>query len=293
MPSLRAVLAEHDKHHHLTDLPTVLGDGYLYRHNATFRHVRDAVRELGYKFSSDDPYHYRSLRLGALAGILATRVLPYTDTHSCLVAVEQARPGRFTAEEVPTNAQNYLLHESSHCVADFHLPKAGRGPREAVLRLIASEAYALANDSLASHFARPGVHEYMYARNSYQQPENIRGAGKRIEASLDEFGDEGTFRLLYYAALVKQFLPFKAIDRKVLARVIALALPGKTSWNARSLERFRLTLEIHYSGKPEKFTDETAAFFFKLILGTTSLEKALDFDFLSAIAKPGYQAAID
>src|SRR5438270_7369661 len=90
-----AWLAELDTVTAPNGLTDALGDRYLYCHNPIFAEIRDAVLDLGYRFSVEDsPFwrDYQSLSLMALHRILSDKTIPYFNTGTSFRRLVDAHP---------------------------------------------------------------------------------------------------------------------------------------------------------------------------------------------------------
>src|ERR1051326_6936606 len=103
-------------------LPDILGDRYLYSRNKIFKAIRDSVLNFGYKFSKEHTQQwidYQVFPLLSLQGFFDSKVIPYIDNGLCAALLVRKIPTialepKFLLDSMK---KNYLLHESTHCVA--------------------------------------------------------------------------------------------------------------------------------------------------------------------------------
>lgn len=103
-------------------LACVLGDRYLYAGSEIFARIRNTVLKDGYSFvERESPlwHDYLAFPLLSLHDIIGQKAIPYFEN----VSVIRRTVDRQNSIEFPlrfllsTLKKNYVLHESSHCVA--------------------------------------------------------------------------------------------------------------------------------------------------------------------------------
>jgi hypothetical protein len=203
---LNEILALHDRHAGDSELPGNLGDGFIYRHNALFRNVRDGVKRLGYSFTQDDFCGYRSLSLLALPKLIQARKVYYVDNVSILREIESKRPNTYVFKEIPTVQMNWMLHEQSHLIAESVFKTEGRSAgtaaenAELMMNVFMSEAFASTTELMGNLNVETEEHAFFYGQNSlWAYDPAKRAAFKELESL---FGFEGLFRALWVSQIM-------------------------------------------------------------------------------------------
>ena len=160
-------------------LPEVVGDGYFYSTNAIFKNIRDWSIKGGFRFEKRPAFPYETFPLLALFNILESKVVPFSDNVFWLRLLEEQRPGSFTTSDLEGlgPSANFLIHESSHCVAHTILngqkhvmtrhPRSMR--REEILKIMLAESFANAVEDMALSLTKRNSFEmWLWRFNSYR-----------------------------------------------------------------------------------------------------------------------------
>ncbi len=204
---LALLLRIDDKFDSHAALPLALGDRYLYATSHIFMRIRDTVTEMGYRFVREESgiwHAYQALPLLSLRDIIETKQIPYFDNVTTVRDVVKHQPGiefplRFL---LSTLKKNYLLHESSHCVACGLLQQRGNGlshfgseQERFVVTTVLSEAFANTMERLATSVAGAKSQALFLAMNSYMDYRNDRR--ELLSQALDKVGIDAMFRLIF------------------------------------------------------------------------------------------------
>ncbi len=270
-----SILRWHNKYKGNSELPKVLGDGYLFARNPIFRNIRNAVSSLGYTFTDQDFCNYRfaSLRLTALPDILSQRKIPYCHTATAVKALNAKAPGRISTDSIYFGADTPLLHESCHCLvedlfAKIVSPKATT-TQGAVLRAAIAEAFALATDAMACVSAEQKIHLFFYSFNSYLKPEVVTAIQDILKAAVQSLGFHRVYRVLIYSAILKIFLQEKLTKENKKILLSLLEVDGRSL----SKEQWGLVKMVSSiwlrpaSGAEEEFYSKASKMYFTLVLG--------------------------
>ena len=280
-PSIDLTLAEILEHHrlaaHASTLPKVLGDGYLYLNNPSARGLRNAFHTVGGELTEFDFCDYGTLTLGSLPQLLAERRVPYLTNALPLEKLEAQRPGTFGIRDFPTLKSNGLIHEQSHVIADALMDEKTFSEtriseeRKVVLRSLIGEAYAFASELIASVGGLSTEHKWFLAYNSYQfamaEHETVRFD---VLASIDRFGTERVFRVLFLSFLSANFFE-DSFGRVRLDRLFRLAEVDNPDPTLKRVARIGAIVF-------REFRYFTAGFFFRQLGLTGSLEQLVAFD---------------
>ncbi|HEY3667171.1 MAG TPA: hypothetical protein VGL19_14270 [Polyangiaceae bacterium] len=245
-----------------------LGDGFLYRNNPFFRHLRDAARKRSIGFTLSDPGDYFAFPLVALDAVLKTRKVPYRANYSALCAFERARPGFFTLADLRLNRPqpNYVLHESAHAVAFHEL--FGR-PRDVaaslsdpaqLVRVVLGEAYAMTTEYFAACAVSGPLHDWFFSINSYR---HRTPAKKAVGEFVSLLGLPLLVWLVLVAFLENNFF-VESFSRAALDRALELS-PVSTRPRLSSAERARLARALsQLMVMDPEFREDTARLFFSM-----------------------------
>jgi hypothetical protein len=294
--TLYRILSAHDSCRHLSELPLVLGDGYLYSNNRVFRNVRDVVKRLGYQFTDQDFCNYRTIPFMALPEILKQRRIPYQDTVSGLQLIERNRPGAVRVSDLDAKLRNPILHESGHCIAERILPafqetKGITGLQAQVARMLASESFAIIAEVVAWTSCQSLLDRFFFNHSSYISATPWGNWHKNlnfIRECAGIYGYELIFKLVYFSCLHEQFL-IENVGPLEFRRVLEFIVPDQ-KFAKSDLLRLRRVFYLYYSGNGHasqrptavRFRKMTANFYFTYTLGLNgSLEQFLDFDFMT------------
>jgi hypothetical protein len=212
-----------------------VGDSYLYAKNPIYRNIRDIFLDLGCQYVNSDTRLWRDYQiwpLMCLRRILTDGVVPYLDNGVMLRRLVEENPefdipGPFMIESL---RHNYLIHESSHCIAHRVLAcredignGAGSNDRF-VLDAIIGESFANTAERLAWALADTPTHILFYSINSYMSWHAEHR--KIIDAALAAKGVECLFRLALATFLFQNTRPTTP-DGATLESFIDLAVRGE------------------------------------------------------------------
>lgn len=252
----------------LDDIPAAnaladgVGDRYLYRHCPVFRSIRDAVLDLGFRFSSADTFLWRdylSFPLMSLKRILANKTIPYVDNGTTFRRLIQEYPGvRLPPGFVTGNLKaNHAFHESAHCVAHAILQTKRFGMRPAracaAVDAVFAESFANTVEALGTIFTHMPLSDHVfYPLNSYVA-QNKRMQDVLVRAA--ELGAERRFTLLFLSYFKANLTTDKPTDRQFEQ----IAEAGECTFGEYALVReltgiaFGLNQEFRESTNPAYF----------------------------------------
>lgn len=267
--SLAALLRLHGWYRHPHVLMSVLGDPYLYHHSRLFANVRDAALAEGFTLSDQDcPVwrEYRAMPLVVLQRILETRRIPIVDNVSVLERLRALGPPRLPLRFLVNHlCRNYVLHESSHCVAHAALarlrsaaPIHGDGALFVLENLLA-ESFANCTEQLVACLGASNPHILFFNFNSYM-PFNPKKEGL-MRSAVSELGLEAVAHFGVLAFFVSNVPARGSVE---------LALGAAADWTARTHrlsaaagETLR-TLGAECFVISPSFRDETSSVYFSL-----------------------------
>lgn len=245
----------------------VIGDRYLYCHNAIFRRIRDTAILAGCDFSAADSCllrSYLSFPLFSLGNILAQHTIPYLENALALEELlrrngEIALPVRFLLKNV---RPNYLLHEASHFVGEQETKDEAwefcESPRQRfVIASIVVEAFANTIERLASSNDCALIHAIFFRLNSYMDYEPARWTV--ANRGLKTFGPHAAYRLAFLSYLfsnVSDAMPTPAI----VDRIIELIWERPLCQDERELVVRLIGLGYRINSQ---FRDETSRAYFR------------------------------
>ena len=286
------LLKSHSEGHSTETLPDNLGDAYLFKFNPVFRKIRQQFLKMGYTLTQDDFCHYDVLPYASLPKILSQKKVPYKNNVQALQEIETTRPGRFTVGELVKVKSNYVLHESSLCIADSILEKITAGPflsplkitaeSARVFKFIMAESFANAVESFANIYNKTPQGKLFYDLNSYVTHHHKINVA--LEKAITLLGERLTFDLIYISYLYSNCL-LPEPHSKQLTSIFEVLIPDSDlrkkaldSPHVRKLfsHGFELSLD---------FRMQTTGFFCAFMGIDTPLEKLLRIDLLEILKK--------
>lgn len=245
----------------------VVGDRYLYCHNAIFRSIRDAAIYAGCDFSAADSRllrNYLSLPLFSLANILAQRTIPYLENAYALEEVlrqnaDTALPVRFLLQNI---RPNYLLHEASHFVGEQKARDEAwefcESPRQRfTITSILIESFANTIERLASSGDCHLIHAIFFRMNSYMDYEPARWTV--ANRGLKAFGLHAVYKLAFLSYVLSNISDDK-ITAAIVDRIAELIWERPLCQDERELVVQLIGFGYRINSK---FRDETSRLYFR------------------------------
>lgn len=289
---LQRVLEVHREYSTPSSLQDNLGDGYLLQNNPVFANIRRAVRELGFRFTSQRFEQYQAHSLSQLPLILEKRLIPYVATVEALERLEAMAPASLTWNVAVAPTRSLLHHESSHALAYTYLTRmwpfpatsaALTGYRQRALKALMEESLANTIDYFTTCGTRDVCHKIFLTQCGFYD--------RRFYAALvplkRELGTTATFKLIWLAYMHVNFL-FRELREDRLERCLELALDGelatiprRTGARLRSLAK--TACQTAFLMNQPEFRLVTARLYFRTQGIPTPLLRLLDFDFMSRL----------
>jgi hypothetical protein len=278
---LSQVIKVHRQWESETDLPTILGDGFLYRHNLVYRNIRDVYLNCGFKFTNEDFCQYNVIESAALKHFLEEGTLYYRETYLACKRMADVTPD-MTLDRVPGFKENNIIHESAHLIADAILPlgpvpKNPEGEREFVLNAFMAEAFAVTTVVMGKAYADSLDHAMMWRFNSHQPADDDHRA--RFERSVKVIGSRSTFKLMYFAHLFWSFL-FSELKPEGLSLILSYC--GAENVNKKHLD-FLLEFFNSCFKLNKAFPTQVQDFYFRYLGLEKDVHSLADFNFLKMI----------
>jgi hypothetical protein len=285
-PSLKEILNLHDENRVADGIALSLGDGFLYQNNPIFRSIRDQFLKMKFSFTDEDFCHYTVMPYVSLTAILKEKKVPYFDNVTVLKEIERNHPGRFRCNDIIKVKPNYVLHESSHCLAEgflqnFRLQDTGISTEsKKAFRLVMAESMANTVESLANGPNETAVQRLFFEVNSYVI--HNKKSHTQLKQSLDLLGPRPVFHLMYISYLFSNCL-FPEVTHKQFHQILDLIIPEnnllKKAQDSQSVKRlFNHAFELSMD-----FRLQTTGFFCALSGLETNVIKLLQLDIIKII----------
>jgi hypothetical protein len=262
MPKLLNLVAAHEQFMHATLLKKNFGDGYLYVHNPVFAGVRDLF--LKYKFffrSEKKPRYQKVFPLMELHDMLESKEVPFLDNYTPLKKIELRRSGVFDFDEISMFELNYLLHESSHCIAHAVLSKRiPEKPNVALkkvtfLKLLLGESFAMTMEVLGGCYVQSEIEDILYRCNTYTYitPNSF----SKIKLALNVYGVRRMTSLLllsyFYSNLLFTSVSKSEFNKRVLKFCDFSALTKKESQLLKDIFDYGFLIQKDFKLKTSYF----------------------------------------
>jgi hypothetical protein len=254
---------------HGESLRECLGDSYLCANNELFAKVRRLFLHLGCRYSSDQENcrDYMAAPLLCLSNLLDNKCVPFFDNTSVLRQTLKRCP-ELTISTHDLQMQlkkNYLLHESSHCIADALLTEFPDGtgssmPEEAfVIAALTCESFANIVERIAAVAADYYPHNLFFHLNSYMEYQPQRS--RFIHDAVSIFGMENILRFGFLGFFYSNIRPGSPND--ATSEGFIRAVFGDTPLSASDRSILRLLGENTFIINGT-FREETTALFFRM-----------------------------
>jgi hypothetical protein len=182
-----------------------LGDRYLCCNNSVYLGIRKRFLSFGFRYVGDatDPLWrgYLTASLMSLPDLLEQRAVPFCNNSEGARRVLNRNPA-WTLSNGGMHGlfrQNYLLHESCHCIADdvvkarVSLPSGRWNENEiSVVRALVCESFANLVERIAGAMATTQAHALFFALNSYVSHGH---RDRNLQCTISEFPMECIFKL--------------------------------------------------------------------------------------------------
>ena len=234
--SVGELMAAHRESKTKSQLPSVLGDGYLNDTVLVFRNLRAVFLKCGGQFIDAEGLHrnelHKTLPFAGLDEILTRWRVPFVENVSALEAFESKKPGLLMVAPIVSNAigikKNYLLHETSHCLIDRVAPwqlqsRRLSDERVVVLRILMGEAFANTSGALCAPDLTSKIGIAFYALNDYGYCLEPR-RGDLIQQLVRQFGYRHSFKIVFFAFIALKYLATE-ISRAALGRLMNAFIP--------------------------------------------------------------------
>jgi hypothetical protein len=148
---------------------SVLGDGYLFEKNKTYRTRRQTAVDLKIKFKKANKFYNLSPLL-CLPSILIQKTVPYFENKK-IIADFNSNSIKITADELLFlgTKTNHILHETSHVIMWLAAQKNldFKKQNEIIIAFLLSESYANYSETIANVFASTEKHKDFLKLNSF------------------------------------------------------------------------------------------------------------------------------
>ena len=286
MKTVEYLLRTHQKFQGRLSLPKVLGDGYLQAHNPMFRRIRRACVRIGFGFSNHDFCQYGGTQMFALPLMIQKKTLFYNDNTTRLSHAQRSKNAVMKCKVNPKGIPiqiNYLMHESSHCVADQifrnkfgnHYLRDLRDPELKALLILMAEAYANTCEEIALIHAKTETHRIFNNQNSNRKADHT--AIVRLQMAVKILGVRPVFALVYLFFLHSNFL-YQTLSSREIARIAQLGCPEFEFRGAH--KRAVESLGVYLTGLTDEFRAEVGNYYFSWMGFRGNFATNLDFDFL-------------
>jgi hypothetical protein len=280
-PKLSEFLFHHQFKHPQNCLAEVLGDAYLYKKNLVYKNIRDAVIAAGYSFSFTPPFDYTTFPLMSLNKILNSKIIPVVDNVQSLRLIESENPSIFRLKdfEVLFPMGNYLLHESSHCLAHSilaplsHTASKAKTEKFKLMTVMIGEAFANATERTSLAYMDSSKFDmWMVRLNSYMSYKT-----KKFNFLKDTLGLDVTVKLCFALYLFSNFLHRK-IDSVRRQQIFDFAGVGLKVTKSKSFKLAVKDLESEIFGLNPTFRLYTTEVYLKSLGFNKSLNSLFSFD---------------
>src|SRR5260221_7201765 len=285
-PTVRDVAMAHRSSRPRHGLAKVLGDGFLYEHNAIFRVLRDAVLSCGFRFLPDRRFMLPVAQMLSLDEMLRSRVIPFRPSAAPVLRLASSRVGSLPFHAAPLTFPDRLMHESAHAVAECVL-KAAPGSRHFLVRTLLGESFANACEVVAGLYCRSILAEIFFVNSSNLAP-TLTFA--RALSAIGEATDEATsFRYAILCYLFANTLRDRVSDHDLRACFESTA----TRIPRARLGRVLRAVFSHAQNLNLAFRTQTTDFYLRYASsGRFSLRHARGMDVLRLARQADFQDAV-
>jgi hypothetical protein len=250
-------------------LADVLGDRHLYATNSIFAKVRDFAVAQGYRYvERESPlwHAYQALPLLSLHRIMEAKHIPYFDNVSVLRDVVAQQPDievslRFL---LSTLKKNYLLHESSHCLAysvihsdEQILSRLVTDGERFVATSLITEAFANAVERVAGTLCTSNTRLLLFTLNSYMDYRNDRR--EMLQRTFATHGMDRMFDIVFLSYWYSNMRP-TPLSPEMIERIIRIVFAG-VEVNPESHADLASMMNREFSLSPGFREDTSAAYF--------------------------------
>jgi hypothetical protein len=277
---IKELLSVHSSYQHPDGIPDILGDSFLLTENLVYRNIRQVALGWGCELVEASP-DYLTNSFSQLPQIINDKKIPYKRSLAAYLSVEQRRPNNLFVEDMPERLVSYHFHECTHVIAENLFDDLDlKSQNEKILKILISESFANAVESIANVFTHSKAHEMFYMHNSYIQG----GQDNRLIKNnlLEKIGMKALFKLTFYSYLCSNFLyktyPYENFLKLTSFIFGSQKVPQKTLKDCHKLFLLGIKLSV-------TFKIHTAQFYFTCEGYDGDIFDLLNFNFLKIIKK--------
>jgi hypothetical protein len=258
----------------MAGLASNFGDSFLMQTVQVYRNVRRKTLELGFSYSDKPDANYLAFPMSQLENVLASKIIPYTDNVTALVALNTKAQGLEWDHIVDNLKPNFVFHESCHAVArTLSQSVTTSNLQERLVVLLLEESFANACEFFAIADAGDQICRNFLEVNSYFNAFEDRNNLKKM---IEKSGAVEVFKVLLLSYVHSNFLNEKISDSDFKKLLDVAGLNATEAAPLKSLVKncFNLNPRFRYT---------TTEMYLRVNGISTAVEQALDFDYLQLV----------